>query len=222
MRPTFRLPEPPRQRHLVAPSLLIHVAVVAAAVAATAAPAGHAALRRPPEFPIFIASATADPRPATPGAPPIVDAPTIDVPARVDIPVLDPVPIAPGTPAVDPRSVPDLPGLPGTADPLPGGTVGTTPYLVNEVDEPPALLIPGPVRYPAVLAAAGIEGQVTLEFVVDTAGRVEAGSVVAVAAAEPRFIPAAIAAAEASRFRPARRHAEPVRVRVRQVVTFRR
>jgi protein TonB len=221
MRPTFRLPEPPRQRHLVAPSLLIHAAVVAAAVAATAAPAGHDLPRRPPGIPVYLPSAPMHPGPATAGGPPLVAAPTIDLPPQVDIPKLDPVPVAPGTPALDPKSFPGLPGLPGAAIPVPGGTVGATPYLVSEVDEPPELRIPGPVRYPAVLAAAGVEGQVALEFVVDTAGRVEVGSVVVVAAAEPRFIPAAVAAVEASRFRPARRQGEGVRVRVRQVVTFR-
>lgn len=90
------------------------------------------------------------------------------------------------------------------------------------VDELPTLLVAGQLRYPAVQREAGIEGTVTLSYVIDAEGRVEQDGVEVVSATLPAFVPAAEAAVLTSRFHPAMKRHTPVRVRARQTVTFRR
>jgi TonB family protein len=94
-------------------------------------------------------------------------------------------------------------------------------WPVESVDVPVEAIEQPPVRYPPALAQADIAGLVELEYVVDTAGRAEPGSVRALAAAHPEFEAAARAAVLASRFRPARLHGQAVRQLVRQTFRFR-
>lgn len=141
-------------------------------------------------------------------------------PTLPEIPVLDP--FTPGTAPIDPRTlVSGDPAAPGTA---PVGTPlgsASTIFQESEVDDPPTLLIGATPRYPRVLAEAGIDGKVTLTLVIDTLGRVVAGSVQAGEATHSAFVPAAEEAVYASRFRPAHRRGAAVAVRVRQGVVFR-
>ena len=58
-------------------------------------------------------------------------------------------------------------------------------------------------RYPESLRNAGIEGQVLIRFVVDTAGRIEPSSVQVLSATHPLFARAVTAALGGFRFRPA-------------------
>ena len=77
-------------------------------------------------------------------------------------------------------------------------------------------MLAGPVpAYPELLRQAGVQGRVVLEAVIDTAGHVEPGSLVVVAAAHPGFVAAARQAVAATLFRPARVRGRAVRVRVR-------
>jgi TonB family protein len=122
---------------------------------------------------------------------------------------------------VDPTTV--VPGptsiLLGTT---PGDSISATTILAeSEVDELPTLISAGVLRYPTILQESGIDGSVTLTFVIDTEGRVEAGGIEILSATQAGFAPAAQQAVLTSRFRPARKHGVPVRVRVRQVITFR-
>jgi protein TonB len=88
------------------------------------------------------------------------------------------------------------------------------------VDQLPVMLA-GPVpAYPEALRRAGMEGRVILEAVVDTAGHVEPGSLVAVAAAHPGFVAPARRAVAAALFRPARVRGRAVRVCVRIPIDF--
>ena len=69
-------------------------------------------------------------------------------------------------------------------------------------------MLAGPVpAYPELLRQAGVQGRVVLEAVIDTAGHVEPGSLVVVAAAHPGFVAAAQQAVAATLFRPARARA---------------
>ena len=148
---------------------------------------------------------------------PTFNDPAIAVP---EIPVIDPS--LPGTPSVDPRTL--IPGAPPTTGYDTNRTYlgsASTIYQESEIDEPPVLLSSAAPRYPRVLAEAGIDGRVTLSFVIDTDGRVVAGSARAEQATHPAFVPAAEEAVYASRFRPAHRRGEAVAVRVRQAVVFR-
>ena len=90
------------------------------------------------------------------------------------------------------------------------------------MDELPSLLAGGRLRYPTVLAEAGMEGAVTLAFVIDAEGRVEVEGIEVISSTHPGFVPAAKEGVITSRFRPARHGGVAVRVRVRQTITFRR
>jgi protein TonB len=94
-------------------------------------------------------------------------------------------------------------------------------YTEDVVEEPPER-IGGPApRYPEILRQAGIEGQVSVECVVDTAGRAEPGSVRVVSSTNPLFDAAAREAVAASLYRPGRLGGRAVRVRVRVPLSFR-
>lgn len=93
-------------------------------------------------------------------------------------------------------------------------------YSTDVVEERPERLA-GPLpRYPEILRQAGIGGQVTVECVVDTVGRAEAGSVRIVASSNPLFDQPAREAVAASTFRPGRLAGRAVRVRVQVPITF--
>jgi TonB family protein len=73
-----------------------------------------------------------------------------------------------------------------------------------------------------VLAEAGIEGAVTLTFVIDTEGKVDPSAIEILSATHPGFVAAAKEAVATGRFHPARKRGTAVSVRVRQTVTFRK
>lgn len=203
-------------------SLAFHVAVGVGAVEASRR--GFLPVIGPQEVPIPIytpaAPPKADPRPETavvsdgPAGPPdpIVIAPPTEVP--IGIP-----PAEPG-PAVDPRRFSLVPAGPRCPDCVasPDSTVGL--FSEGAVDEPAQVVSqPAPV-FPAVLKAAGVGGSVQAQFVVDTLGSVEPGSVSFDSSAHPAFEASARSAIEHSRFVPARIQARPVRQRVRQLIRF--
>lgn len=101
----------------------------------------------------------------------------------------------------------------GLADPSGAGpTSGWNSFLGEE----PAEILTGPLpSYPELLRQAGVQGQVVLEAVVDTTGRVLAQSLLVVAATNPGFVEPARQALLATLFRPAASGGKPVRMRVR-------
>jgi len=86
--------------------------------------------------------------------------------------------------------------------------------VVSEA-QPEVLSGPLPV-YPELLRQVGVQGEVLLEAVVDTTGRVLALSIVIIAATHPGFVAAARQALLATLFRPAMigGRAVPTRVRI--------
>lgn len=148
---------------------------------------------------------------------PIVDLPTIPPPF-----VLDHESIAPVVRA-------DFPSSPIVATfPRDGVSRGDSVAHVADavmtamaVDQP-VELVPGqrPPRYPALLERAGIAGAVTVQFVVDTAGHVENGSVVILQATHPDFAGAVTSRLKAFRFVPARAQGRHVRQLVEQRFQF--
>lgn len=212
-------------------SVLAHAALVGAAVAAT----GRAAAPRPtaPERAdlVFVASraeaappaaapparATAGPGPRAAPAPrarPAVDMalPPVGAPT-IDVDVGGPARVITWTGDFDANA---LTRPPGSAA-LGGSGTGGAPYPEALVDEP---VVPDPrnppPRYPEALRAAGTGGRVVARFVVDTLGRVEAGSVAFPSADDPRLADAARDALVRARFRPARAGGR----RVRQLVEW--
>jgi protein TonB len=93
---------------------------------------------------------------------------------------------------------------------------------IFRVVERPAAALPGaPIaRYPESLRRAGIEGEVVLRFVVDSAGRVEPGSITTVRASHPLFDEAVRRALGSTRFAPAEVGGRRVRQLVEQAFTF--
>ncbi len=109
---------------------------------------------------------------------------------------------------------------------VPGGTAGQPPMAggvltEREVDEPAQVVRQPTPRYPAVLQQAQVEGRVLVEFVIDTAGHLEAGSLVVIESSHRGFEAAAIETLMRSLFRPARIRGQAVRQRTTQSVVFR-
>ena len=93
-------------------------------------------------------------------------------------------------------------------------------YRETAVDEP-AVVVSQPIpTYPPILKEAGIEGRVVVEFVVDTAGGVEAATVRVVESSHGGFERSVREALLGSRFVPSRVHGRVVRQLVRQGMSF--
>lgn len=158
---------------------------------------------------------------------PSLDAPippgTVAVAPPAGVPLgLPPIPAGP---AIDPRRFvigpASAPG-PGCRPPCrSGSTSDGNPYSEATVDVPVQLIrAPLPV-YPPGMRALGLAGRVVLEFVVDTLGKVEAGSIAVIGASHPGFVSSATDAIRDARFVPARIRGRAVRQLVRQGVSFR-
>ncbi len=94
------------------------------------------------------------------------------------------------------------------------------PYLESVVEERPER-VQGPLpRYPDILRQAGIDGHVVLEAVVDTAGRVEHGSIRVLSSTNQLFEQPAKECLAATVFRPGRIAGRAVRVRIQQPFNF--
>jgi TonB family protein len=213
----------------VAVSVIVHAGVLTVAAVATAR--GFDAPQREPEPPIIHFT----PVPA-PDGPPIVRrggqrgattrttaAPPL--PRRIDVTL--PQVGAPAPPIVDVdrglgallATGHDLAGSgTGRGDAGAGGGAGSPSY----VDTPamPRGHNPAPV-YPEVLRAARVEGVVTAQFVVDSAGRVDRRSIAFVGEGNVLFERAVRRALEQARFTPAMLHGRPVRMMMRQDFVFR-
>jgi TonB family protein len=224
-----QLPEsrsvPPRRRLAIAVSSVVHAAIIWEAMHGTAA--ARSAPRpiaetipfyvatRHPERTVHLGSAPDRGHAAPPLAIPSID------------PVAIPLPTAPSTPAL-PDSWPAHPSGAEAADSgatsLSGdghGTIGQ-PFAAGEVDRAaaPRPGAPAPV-YPSGLQAAGIEGVVAVEFVVDSAGHADMHRVRIVSSADPAFSEAARTAIVRTRYFPAEAHGRHVAQLVEQSFVFR-
>lgn len=111
-------------------------------------------------------------------------------------------------------------GVVGGTGPVVEGEV----FLAAEVDEVPSTAAGAncaPV-FPEVMKAAGINGKVTTEFVVNTDGHVDQGSFKIVSSTHKSFEEAAKQAILGSKcsFKPGKSRGQPVRVLVRLPLTF--
>lgn len=219
--PMFALAEPEQSALSLLPSTVLHSLLVAAAIAASRAvpldPLGDPGPVFEITFPVETTPRTA----VDPGETVLIAAPAITSDPPTGIPPVTEIPTVPGIRVVDPKALLDPSivrvGWPGRGDSLASATV----LSESEVDDPPSLLAAGPLRYPAVLREAGITGSVTLSFIIDPEGRVEEQGIEVLAASHPGFVAAATETIKASRFTPARRRGEAVRVQVRQTISFR-
>jgi periplasmic protein TonB len=216
----------PRAGALV--SVAAHMAIIAAAVVATArarpAPPG-------PEH-VVIIPIHAPPTPrVTPTSPRTVTSSRTNgasVPALPALPVLiDWSKIPTGLPPVDApplsigehelRSLDLRTGSYGSATSGPDDGA----YRPESVDVVAALVPPAPAPgYPETLRRAGVTGRVVVRFVVDTSGRLEAGSVVVLSSAHAALERAVRDILPRYRFRPAEAGGKRVRMLVEMPFEF--
>jgi TonB family protein len=227
----------PRRRHSASQlilSLVAHAVVLTVAIRATvslAEPPGPGERVPFPAWEAPVAPPLAAP-PVTPHEVAIAPVAAVEPPptlpvAPVEVPMTIP-PIELGGEVIDRAALAVLapvPDGPPTAGRRPGGPAapGTPAALFRrqEVDQP-ARRVGGPVpRYPAVMRAVGIDGEVRLRFVVGLDGRAEAGTITVLSSTNVAFEPDAIETIRRSTFRPAMLAGGAVRQLVEQVVRYR-
>lgn len=210
-------------------STVLHVAIIGATIAATGwtAEAPRTATTDPPTDVVYVDPiTTGDPPPPSGGHGRVQ--PTNDV--RPDLPpassfdfsiqdVLPPIDVRMGTESVD--TFARMPVANGDRT-LPGRSVGSETPMTSATVDRVVLLLPGsvPPRYPPLLASAGVEGSVTVQYVVDTLGRVERGSVHTIKPDRPEFERAVREALERMTFVPAEAGGRKVRQLVEQGFGF--
>ncbi len=99
-------------------------------------------------------------------------------------------------------------------------TVEDAVYAVAVLEERPEQIAGSPPRYPDLLNNAGIGGQVKVEFVIDTLGRIEAGSLRVLSSTHELFTASALEALKSWAFRPGRLDGRAVRSRVNLPLIF--
>lgn len=227
-----RLPESNarRQRRTggLVTSTVLHALLIALAVRATGLKAAPAP-ETEPIAPVWVAPTPKPPAPSPPRRvftdETLPKAPGGAMPKDISIPmpdVLDHIPDAGSMsgllePAFDATkaAVTGQPaGLPNVSDGAP---------LRENMVEKAVVAIPGTAtpRYPSMLQSAGVEGDVRTQFVVDTLGHVEKGSVQILESGHEQFAAAVRDALARARFKPAEAGGRKVRQLVEQTFTFR-
>jgi protein TonB len=159
-------------------------------------------------------------QPTTTSAPPAGE-----VVPRFDAPpvVLDHIPPISTTSSIDPIPF-DRRAVSIAGDPAPRGPAvpAADSVFSHETVERAVALLPGNhmPRYPSMLQAAGVEGTVVMQFVVDTTGRVERGSARAIRSDHALFERAVLDALPRMRFSPAEVDGRKVRQLVEQAFGF--
>ena len=92
------------------------------------------------------------------------------------------------------------------------------PATPGEVDTPPRVI--ACTQSPVPAALAGVDGVVSLMYVVDTAGRAEPASIRVLEATRRGFVDAAVSTIGSCTFRPGVQRGAPVRVLVQQRIGF--
>jgi periplasmic protein TonB len=91
-------------------------------------------------------------------------------------------------------------------------------FDVANLDQAPTLRVPLQVNYPFEMRRAGISGEVVVEFIIDTNGRVTQAAVVR--STHREFEQEAMRAIMKAQFRPGRKGGRAVNTRAQQPITF--
>lgn len=206
-------------------SFSIHVGLIWLAVAATIKTAEVIEEAAADTTMIFLtqeAEAEAEP-------PPVQEILSIDPPPKGFQLLVAPIDIPTEIPPVDlserfdPRDFSGIGVEGGVFSGVVGGTGPvdfTQTFLEAAVDERPERLSGPYPRYPEMLRQAGIEGFVLLEFVIDTSGHVEEGSLKVLQSTNRAFEGPAKVVIVKSLYRPGRVRGQAVRVLVSQRIGF--
>ena len=206
-------------------SVVVHVAVIGLAVAATATGEPlptfthddtHIIPIAPPPSPVESrhvdrgGERTGDTRPEVPSIP------AVDVPTTFDATLPATTPVSTGSGA-DSTLLSEI----GRTGSNPGTTLGGTGIASDaSVDVPVRALADRAPAYPETLRAAGINGSVRLQFVVDTTGRAELASVRVVESSHELFTRAVLRTLRQARFTPGEVSGRRVRTLVERVYRF--
>jgi protein TonB len=210
-------------------SLLVHAAVIFAAVKVTTGAAET--------IKEIVADTTMVFLKPPPPPPPPPDQPPPDVIVSANPPpkgfqtVVAPTDIPKDIPPIDLNEKPfdpkDFTGK-GVEGGIAAGIIGGTGpvevsgevFLEAQLDDPvQPISIPTP-RYPPVLQSAGIAGRVELQYVVDTTGHAEPNSFKVLKTTHPAFVEPAKEAITKGVFKPAKFKGQPVRQLVQQAISF--
>lgn len=213
----------PRRVAWTALSFIAHSSAVVAALFLTARATPDVRRSEPVQDIIYVA-----PRPAIQ---PALPAPAVDAAASIIIPRTDfTIPVIVPPTAVAPnadwfnRITEDLART--TVGTITGGNTGVpvAPGGIHTAATVDRVVIPLPGNplpvYPTRLSRAGVEGDVSVAFVVDTTGRVEASSIEIIQASHALFGEAVKQWLQLTRYAPATAHGKYVRQLVRQRVGF--
>ena len=207
-------------------SIILHAILITLAVYATLH-AGEAVRERVAERTVVVQQQEQK-KPDEP--PPPEQVATVNPPPKgfqtLSIPTSIPVDIPP--PSQSTFNAADFSGVGvegGVARGVEGGTgpaVTDQPYMEAVVEERPEVIAGTCIspRYPEILRQAGIEGRVTIEFVIDTLGRAERNSLRIINTGHDLFVAPAREAVMSCRFRAGRILGRAVRVRVQQPINF--
>jgi TonB family protein len=218
----------------VTTSIVTHAAVITLGILATRAALNAPAVLPPESSMLVFVPKPAEPPPPEPKAVPPTQIVNLVAPpaqgfqtvvAPSDVPKVIP-PVDMNQRPLDPRDFTGRGAEGGVADGVVGGTGPVTMDAIFEATtdvagfEPAIVLVQPMPQYPTALASVGLEGRVTVEFVIDTTGKVERGSVKVIESTQPAFEAAAGSAIVGSLFRPARLRSTNVRQLTRQSVRF--
>ena len=208
-----------------AASAAIHLTLIILAAFATAAGAPAESKREPPTKLHWVTPQPASPTRQTPGAPrttskasPGRRLPSISLAISTSIPSIE-IPL--GVVRGDEFAAPSSGGLTSGDPVMTGSERGNVAYDAFEVDKAVAAL-PGvaPV-YPAALRAAGVEGEVRAQFVVNDHGRADVSSLRILSSTNDQFSEAVRQSLPRMRFVPAQLRGRPVAQTVQQLFSFR-
>jgi periplasmic protein TonB len=188
-------------------SLMIHAALIGAAIIATVKAGQSDTKVRADTALVFL-----DPQDQKP---PEQQPVQLDIPLKGFQTVVAPTEIPTDIPAInlqDKFNPADYSGS-GVEGGVANGAVPTGDvFLESLVEQKPDLLSGAKPVYPEMLRSAGIHGRVLVQFVVDTSGKAEPGTIHIVQSPNPGFNDVVRKSVLQSQFRPGRIHGRAVRV----------
>jgi protein TonB len=222
-----------RRRWSTIASVVVHTAIIAGAIVATASARTEPSKGRVVDNRLtYVQSLTRRQAPLRPAMPSQrqggrggVGAPALQLPRgpqlvwnRPSGPTID---VDPRALIGDPVEGPDRACIVGCLPTSGSDSTARTPLTAAAVDRIATLLTEPRPRYPDQLRGAGVSGRVIAQFVVDTLGRVEPASIVIREAAHGLFANAVRAVLPSLRFKPAEAGGHKVRMLVELPFEFR-